>query len=186
MREAAFNMRILWAWVVEILKSPNEYCSRELRTARRRVKRNSIVINNPDRRPRLDRELSRASCKANTIYHPFKREARIGGPLFSEVSTWRMVCARWKSVRYVSRTTHKTRFKLTSRYFSPSMRMYFCTSLKNCILARKVSCGKSKERQISFICFLLCDILENIWNLTDIVVATVFYCMFVLKQEKKR
>lgn len=98
----------------------------------------SIVINNPDRRPWLDRGLSRASCKANTIYHPFKREARIGGPLFSEVSTWRMACARWKqkSVRYVSRTTHKTRFKLMSRYFVYS-RMHLDASLKNCILARE-------------------------------------------------
>lgn len=147
MRGAAFNMRILWAWVVEILKSSNEHRSRELRTARRRVKRNSIVINNPDRRPRLDRGLSRASCKANTIYHPFKREARNGESMFSEVSTWRMACARWKqkSVRYGSRTTQKTRFKLTSRYFSP-----ICISMRLLKIALSHASFLAEKQRLSF------------------------------------
>lgn len=152
-------MRILWAWVVEILKSPNRDRSRELRTARRRVKRNSIVINNPARRSRLDRELSRASCKANTIYHPFKRERRGSKDRCSR--KW-VLEERWKcSVETEVRETHKTRFKLKSRYFSLSTHVY--TFFKNWIFVRTISCGKSKlAADFVYHCFLVCDIREYV------------------------
>lgn len=103
-----------------ILKSPNERRSRELRTMRRRVKRSSIVINNSD--PTVSIGLSRASCKANTIYHPFKRERERGADRrVTILGSERLVLSRWeqKSGRYVCQaTTHKTRSKLTSRDFS--------------------------------------------------------------------
>lgn len=90
-------------------------------TARRRVTRNTIVINNSDRESApTSIGLSGASCKANTIYHSFKRGARIARDRYSRkrANTWKRIHARQnqKSGRCASGArVDKTRSKLTWR-----------------------------------------------------------------------
>lgn len=72
-----------------ILKSPNERRSRELRTMRRRVKRSSIVINNsdPTGEPRSGyRKRLVKQIRYIILLNEKEREARIEGSLFSEVN----------------------------------------------------------------------------------------------------